>query len=206
MCCNTVQSLQDLQWSITNRSQQRQGLWPNSNFKPSTFPCLRLFWLENKNLCRLEFVYNVDGSARFEWEDLQFYCIGPCWIIDVPAGDWTNFSKTLIATHSVEEIITLEVALLSIVICPPARYWQLITSEFLLHTDNSPRKPCMSPLGFFAFDECASFMWMRRLNFAFQLFLLRHLNVRSYQHFYSRQSTGNTRLGHLDEIKLINPV
>lgn len=122
------------------------------------------------------------------------YCIGPCWIVDVPAGDWTNFSKTLIATHSVEEIITLQVALLSIVISPPARCWQLITSEFLLHTDNSPRKPCMSPLGFFPFDECASFMWMRRLNFAFQLFLLRRLNVRSYQHFYSRQSTGNTRL------------
>ncbi len=88
-------------------------------------------------------------ESKFLMRQLDFYYISPGWILDAPAGDWSNFSKTLIVIYSVKEIITLQVALLSIVICPPVQYWELITFLFLLHTDNSPRKLSIMPLLFY---------------------------------------------------------
>lgn len=107
---------------------------------------------------------HVNKIAESSFNEISPYSINPCWILDIPAGDWNNFSKALIATRTVEEIIILQVALLSIVICPPVWYWQLITLVFLLHTDNSPRKSCMSCHSCVCPFEMSSFVSLR-INF-----------------------------------------
>jgi len=130
------------------------------------FPC-NVSSFQNRNPGGRESVRRV--WSTFLMRRLCVYSINFCWMSDIPIGDWNNFCKTLIAAHSVEEIITLQVVLLSAVICPPVSYWHLITLVLLLHTDNSVMH-VMSLFCFSLWKNCVSLAWLemilsRGLNF-----------------------------------------
>lgn len=135
------------------------------------------------------------------------YCIGPCWIVDVPAGDWTNFSKTLIATHSVEEIITLQVALLSIVISPQRGTDSSLPQNSFFTLIIHPESHACQPLVSFPLMSVLHLCEWEDLILLFSYF------------YWDSWTSGHTSIftadspqeipdfiDHLDEIKLINPV